>query len=338
MCHGRIKEQMEVGVKKETQSIKITPQVGSMERDKELGFRISQETTISYFGSAVLPEKLEEIYGEVTDELIENNNIIGIVDNYFCESCEKKFSVFENEYAKTLNKPTSINQNYISEKTPFLGFLFWFSIIWRLSIHNRSGFKLKPQEEKKIGRILNKYLVINIKELEIDKNDVDLTDIGYKILRAANFSNENSTWLHLSPFHGKPYSLIVDEFFIFIYFKKNHLKGMIHEFYGTNSFKQKAIFNTAFTQENIFGISHKDYEIISTNVAESLAKKRFDNLNWKLDMIHQKLGGKGKEMYPKYKNEIIKRIANNKEALAKRGTTEEYIKIIVDTIRYFKNT
>lgn len=34
MCHGRIKEQMEVGVKKETQSIKITPQVGSMEREE----------------------------------------------------------------------------------------------------------------------------------------------------------------------------------------------------------------------------------------------------------------------------------------------------------------
>ena len=55
-------------------SKRIDNEVGSRERDKELGFRITQDTTESYFGSAVLPEKLEEVYGEVTDEIIESKN------------------------------------------------------------------------------------------------------------------------------------------------------------------------------------------------------------------------------------------------------------------------
>ncbi len=137
-------------------SKRLDNEVGSRERDKELGFRITQDTTESYFGSAVLPEKLEEVYGEVTDEVIDNNNIDGIVDNYFCKSCEKRFGEFESEYAKTLTKNTSLNDNYVSEKRPFLGFLFWTSVIWRLSIQEKSGFKLKPKEEKKLGRILDK--------------------------------------------------------------------------------------------------------------------------------------------------------------------------------------
>ena len=55
-------------------------------------------------------------------------------------------------------------------------------------------------------------------------------------------------------------------------------------------------------------------------------------------MIHQLLGGKGKKMYPRYKSEILKRIANSDEVLAKKGTKEEYLKIIIDTIDELKNT
>lgn len=319
-------------------SKRIDNEIGSKGRDRELGFRISSDKTESYFGRAVLPEKLEEIYGEVTDEIIEKNNVFGIVDNYFCTDCEKRFGEVENEYAKTLNKATSIEENYVSEKTPFLGFLFWSSIIWRLSIQEKSGFELKKKEEKKLRRILNKYLVLDIKKLAFNETDFDLNNIGYKILRSPKFSDEFSTWLHWSPYNQRPYSFIIDEYLIFFYFKKSHLNGMVQEFYGSHKHKAKANLNTPFDVENIFGISHKDYKSISENLANFGARKRLKNLDWKLDMIHQRFGGKGKKMYPKYKSEIIKRITNSEEVLGKRGTTKEYVKIIVDTINEMKNT
>ena len=54
---------------------RIDNQIGVKGRDNELGFVIGKLETKSYFGRNVLPEKLEKIYGEVDDELIENNDI-----------------------------------------------------------------------------------------------------------------------------------------------------------------------------------------------------------------------------------------------------------------------
>src|SRR5512145_500874 len=76
---------------------------GKKERGKELGFNIGELVTTSYFGQSVLPEKLTEIYGELSDTEIEDNKVPLIVDNFFCTDCESKLSQIENEYAKTLN-------------------------------------------------------------------------------------------------------------------------------------------------------------------------------------------------------------------------------------------
>lgn len=311
---------------------RIDNESGSNGRNKELGFRISQDRTESYFGRAILPEKLEEVYGEITEEIIKKNIIFGIVDNYFCISCEKRLGVVESEYAKTLHKPASIGQNYESEIIPFLGFLFWVSIIWRISILENSGFELKKKEEEKLRRILNLYLVDDIKKINFNEFDSDLNNIGYKIIRSPKYSDEFNTWLHWSAYNQRPYSLIIDEYLVFFYFKTTYLKGMTEEFYGSDKFKTQANFNTPFNPESIFGISHKDYKLILDELINSLARKRIENLISKLDLIHQKLGGKGKNMYPNYKNEILKNIGNSIEVLGRKGTTEEYMKIIINTI------
>ena len=217
---------------------RIINEEGNRERDKELGFKITPETTGSYFGKAVLPEKLEEIYGEVTDELIEKNDNEDVVDNYFCTSCEKRFSVIENEYSRTLKKPTKINQDYISEERPLLGFLFWSSILWRLSVQDKSGFKLKIKEENKLSRVLDKYLVLKIQDLEPKPSDPDLVaGMGYKINRSPHFSDKYSTWLHWSPEFQRPYSFIIDEYLVFFYFKKSYINGMIQNFYNSWLFR-----------------------------------------------------------------------------------------------------
>src|SRR5690554_2297226 len=90
---------------------RIDNEPGESGRDKEMGFVITEDSTTSYFGRSVQPEKLEEIYGEVTDELIENNSIDGIVDNYFCSDCETNLAIIESEYAKTIESNTEIDEN-----------------------------------------------------------------------------------------------------------------------------------------------------------------------------------------------------------------------------------
>ncbi|MRX63582.1 hypothetical protein [Maribacter luteus] len=317
---------------------RILNDLGEKGRDKEVAFILKKDVTTSHFGRAVQPEKLKEIYGEVTEDLIENNTDDAIVDNYFCTNCEKRFGTIESEYAKTLTQSTSTKSNYISEKRPFLCFLFWASIIWRLSIQEESGFKLKQKEENKLGRILNKYLKLESDQIQPDSLDSDLLNIGYKLLRAPNFSQKKGTWLHWSPTYERPYSLIIDEYLLFFYFKKNHLKGISLNFYNTEQFKKKAYFNTCFSSESIYGIEPQDYEKVTEELMKYAVHTRLDTLSRYLDEIHQLLGGKGKHMNPNLKQTIIKRITDSDKPLGHSQTRETYIEIIIRTIKEWKYT
>uniref|UniRef100_UPI00404AC2EA hypothetical protein n=2 Tax=Flavobacterium sp. TaxID=239 RepID=UPI00404AC2EA len=318
-------------------SKRIENEEGKTGRDKEIGFVITPKQTTSYFGRAVLPEKLEEIYGEITDELIENNNIEGIVDNYFCTSCESNLSVIESEYASTLNQKPEIDQVYESSTSGFVAFLFWTSIIWRLSIQEHSGFKLKLNEEKRLNRILKKYLKNNLATIKPCPFDADLKDIGYKLLRSPHYSNKNWTWLHWQPNYERPYSIMIDEYILFLYFKTSHLKGMIMDFYGSEKLKSKAQFNIPIENESIFSVPHNEYSLIVENIKNFIVKAIDKELNTNLDKIHQRLGKEG-EMNPQLKIEIKKKIADSKVALGKKFTIQNQAEIINEALSIYVNT
>lgn len=80
---------------------------GKNQRDYELGFRFDKMGMSSYFGRAVQPEKLEETFGEISDDDIAKNKQQLVVDNYYCSKCENRFSLIESAYSKTLNKTDS---------------------------------------------------------------------------------------------------------------------------------------------------------------------------------------------------------------------------------------
>ena len=307
------------------------------ERDKELGFIIEPNQTTSYFGRAVLPEKLEEIYGEIDDKLIDENRIHGVVDYYFCSNCEKRLSVLEDVYSNTLKNDVDSKEEYFSTKESFIGFLFWISIIWRLSIQDGSGFKLKPKVEKHLGRIINRYLQDKASDIKPEENDNDLHDIGYKILRSPNYSEKNSTLMHWQPSYERPYSLMIDEFIVFLYMKNSYLKGMILDFYGSEKYKQDAPYNTPYDREKVLPIKHDDFQAIFTRVTNFAALIKLETLNSNLDAIHRKLGGRGKYMNQKMKDEIKFKIAHSEEKLGKRHTIQEQSRIIFEVIsKYHK--
>jgi hypothetical protein len=316
---------------------RVDNESGNKDRDKELGFVIKPGHTTSYFGRAVLPEKLEELYGQIDDDLIENNKIDGIVDNYFCSGCEKKLSVIESAYSNSLKLTPEDKEEFISVDLPFVGFLFWASIFWRLSIQEGSGFKLKKKIENRIGRIISKYIDDDISKVLTDKNDVDLTEIGYKVLRSAPYSDGNPTLMHWQPNYERPYSIMVDEYIVFLYTKKSHLNGMVQDFYGSEKFKKLASFNTPFDKEKILAIQSKDFKSIYDRAIGFASKIRFKALNSNLDAIHRRLDGQGKYMSYTLKKEILDRIANSEEKLGFRHSIEDQAKIIFDVLsKHFK--
>src|SRR5690606_38553703 len=165
-----------------------------------------------------------------------------------------------------------------------------------------------------------------------DDEDPDLSNIGYKLLRAPYCSDKNNTWLHWSPSYERPYSFIIDEYLLFFYFNRSYLNGMVLNFYGSEKQKQKANFNTPFKGESIFGISENTYKRISDNIVLFCAQLKLGSIGRMLDLSHQKLGGTGKEMYPPLKNEILKRLASSNVELGKKHNIENLNKIITDTI------
>ncbi len=317
-------------------SKRIDNEEGETGRNKEMGFVITPKQTTSYFGRAVLPEKLEEVFGEITDELIENNKIEGIVDNYFCNRCELNLSIIESEYANTLNQKPVFDQVYKGSAVGFVAFLFWVSIVWRLSIQNDSGFKLKVKEEKRINRILKKYLKDNLAEIKPNPQDSDLKDIGYKLLRSPNYSDKNWTWLHWRPNYERPYSIMIDEYVLFLYFKTSHLKGMVMDFYGSEYLKKKAQFNIPTENESIFSVSHKEYSQIVENIKNYGVKAYYQELDTNLDKIYQRLGNKGK-MNAQLKIEIKKKIVDSKVALGQKFTLKNQVEIIYENMSKYIN-
>lgn len=80
---------------------------------------------------------------------------------------------------------------------------------------------------------------------------------------------------------------------------------MVMDFYGSEDSKQKADFNTPFQPESVFGLSFDKYKIVSENITMFGVRKRMESLGKKLDLLHQKLGGEGRLMYPNFKNETL---------------------------------
>src|SRR5690606_17334247 len=102
---------------------------GKKERNYEIGFSLDGLVIKSHFGSSILPERLEETFGEIQDEDIEANKHPMIVDHLLCTSCEKRFSVLESKYSKFLND----NNTNVDVRTN-ISYLFWISVFWRLGI------------------------------------------------------------------------------------------------------------------------------------------------------------------------------------------------------------
>ncbi|TKC04243.1 hypothetical protein [Pedobacter frigoris] len=87
-------------------------------RDQELSFKLTAYDVETHFGRGVNPDKLEEVFGELTDEELEAKVIAQmVIDHEWCTVCEKKFAYFESQYADTLK--TGAEEPYQSTKSGF---------------------------------------------------------------------------------------------------------------------------------------------------------------------------------------------------------------------------
>ncbi|MBK6266080.1 hypothetical protein JKA74_13635 [Marivirga sp. S37H4] len=296
---------------------------GKSGRDYELGFVIQEFDTTSHFGRSVPVDKLDEVFGELSDEEIEANKHPMVVDNFFCTSCETRFSKIESEYAKTLNKFE--NEVYSSEIRSEIGFLFWASVIWRISINKGSGVELTKNQNETLRRILHRVLKNELSEIDIEgmKEAKDIKKISYKLLRCPDFSTKHATHMVIHPKLKNPYSLVIDEYLLFFAFKDNYNDYMNKDFFGIQKEVEEAPTNKLQNTEMIYPISKEKMLEFNKALIDHMKNTRVDKLNLFWDKLHRSLGGTGSSMPEEIKKELFAELTSEEKRLGRKYNLED---------------
>lgn len=113
---------------------------------------------------------------DVSEEDIKKNVNQLEYDNEFCSHCENRFGVLEMAYSQFYNG----QQKKIH---PRVAYLFWLSVLWRMSMGSMSIF-MDIHEELALHKLLNDNMLNTVKEIE--ESDTDLTDWRYAMYKADN--------------------------------------------------------------------------------------------------------------------------------------------------------
>lgn len=159
---------------------------GSTERDKVVVEvdNLSEGYRETYFGHQVYDDTINELIGRsFTDEEIEEEHkkVNALTRDYvFCDNCEKRFSTIESYYADILERR-------LKNSSPKIPYLFWISVMWRMSV-GEMGTKLMPKHEEKLRKVLDKCLALRREDIVLKK--VRLGYCAYSLYRANDTKDE----------------------------------------------------------------------------------------------------------------------------------------------------
>ena len=111
---------------------------------------------------------------EVTDSDIEQNINQLEYDNEFCSHCEDRFGVLESAYSQFYN-------GQLKKIHPRVAYLFWLSVLWRMSMGSMSIF-MDMNDELSLRELLDDNMLDTVKEIE--ESETDLGGWQYAIFRA----------------------------------------------------------------------------------------------------------------------------------------------------------
>lgn len=296
---------------------------GKTERDYELGFTIEKLNSKPHFGRSVQPEKLEETFGEISDEDIEKNKHPLIVDNFFCKDCENRFALIESEYAKTIEKKDT--SDYESGVSSNVGLLFWASVIWRMSINGKSGVKLTPEQNEKLRQILDCFLPSKLEEIDekgIKENGL-IKSISYKLLRCIDCKDDDAKWLFFHPEFYNPLCLLIDEYVLCLSFDDNFEDIDNKDCLGINEMINHAPINKVDSREIIKPFDNAKYKQMASILVEKAKDVYLEGLDEFFDVIHVAAGGTGNKMPSEIKSEIIAELTSDEKKPGRRYTQED---------------
>lgn len=296
---------------------------GNNKRDHELGFTIGKLQISSHFGRSVSPEKLEEIYGEISETDIKNNKHPLIVDYYFCSECEDRLAQLESCYSAKIDILS--DDDYESGISCKDGLLFWVSVFWRLSVHGESGVKLREDQDERLRLILDSLLpykrvneVIGIKD-----NYKLIENLSYKIIKFSNIDNDEAKWFIFHPDFFNSLCLFIAEFIVVLDLNAGFEEFNTIDCFGLNKLILDSPINAAEGIEVISMCDSSRYSNLNKSVLDKITEVYMTGLFEFLDKVHVIAGGMGGTMPLELKREILEGIVLSEKNIGRRLTQEE---------------
>ena len=139
-------------------------------------FLNAPDENCQYYGREVPEWRFAKGEGkeEVSEEDIEKNINQLEYDNEFCSHCEDRFGALESAYSQFYN-------GQVKKIHPRVAYLFWLSVLWRMSMGSMSIF-MDMEDELALGKLLNDNLLDSVKEIE--DSETDLAEWQYAIYKA----------------------------------------------------------------------------------------------------------------------------------------------------------
>ncbi len=310
---------------------------GKSGRDYELGFVIQEFDTTTHFGRSVPSDKLDEVFGELSDQEIEENQHPFVVDNFFCSDCENRLAQIESEYAKTLIK--SEDKVYPSGVRSELGLLFWTSVIWRISINRKSGVELSKNQNEILRTVLDRVLKKELSEINYEEMKManDIQKISYKLIRCPHYSEKHATHMVFHPTFKKPYSLIIDEYIVFFAFNDNYSDYMDKDFFGIQKEISGSPSNKIEGSEKILPISEEKMREFNKKLIAKIINQRVKKLNLFWDELYISLGGNGRFMPEEIKRELFAELTAKEKKLGRRHNLDDLEKTTINVLKKYES-
>ncbi|MBL1232425.1 MAG: hypothetical protein COA31_006885 [Flavobacteriales bacterium] len=299
---------------------------GKTGRDFEIGYKIERLKSESHFGRSVQLEKLEETYGEITDDDIDNNKHPLIVDYFLCSYCEERFAQIESKYSQTIK--TVENVEYKSGISNSNGILFWASVLWRMSVHGESGVKLTTKQNELFRKKLDSFLPDKNEKLneKLFAESSLVKKISYKIVRCHNCRQDEAKWLLFHPEFYNSLCLFIDEFVIAFSLNGQYDEFKTKDCFGINDLILNAPTNSVGSNEVIKPFDRSIFIEFSKKIVTKIRDVYVGGLDEFFDKAHVDSGGMGDKMPVELKQEIMAEITSDEKKIGRKYTQDEIVK------------
>ena len=278
---------------------------GEGKRDNEIGVEIKNGIVETYFGRDIYEDKRKAITDN--EEKLYSRENYDIKDHVFCKYCEKYFASLESKYAPSISLRFTEQTNTKNTKvSPHDALLFWCSVVWRASVTEHLGSRLKPELEERLRYALT-------------SQNTDNLNIKYALFRCIDYSKKTGHGTSVCmDIKDNNLLLIVDEFMLVMVFD---MKEEEHEteLFNLNLKLKKDNLNDGKKVEEISPIPPHVFLQIMSTIIHLIIKTM--NIPKKFIALHKQIFGK--DMPDDILNEILNMMQNTGKS-GDKYTIEHY--------------